>query len=76
MTDCVYASAVPGRWHFAKAPANRLAEIRHQGVIPDLVSEERAESVGNPCLDGGEIKTRETTLATRAMGFQQVAGLT
>jgi hypothetical protein len=27
-----------------------------QYVIPDLVSEERAESVGNPCLDIGDIK--------------------
>jgi hypothetical protein len=25
-------------------------------VIPDLVSEERAESVGNPCLDIGDSK--------------------
>jgi hypothetical protein len=27
-----------------------------QFVIPDLVSEERAESVGNPCLDGEGIR--------------------
>ena len=37
----------------------RLAEAQKKPVIPDLVSEERAESVGNPGLAGSQRRCRQ-----------------
>jgi hypothetical protein len=39
-----------------KPSVGKLAEPLNKAVIPDLVSEERAESVGNPCLDHAEVR--------------------
>jgi hypothetical protein len=59
-------------WRFADPSANPFAEASHQAVIPDLVSEERAESVGNPCLNVGCIKAGEEQPIPGAVAFRQV----
>jgi hypothetical protein len=60
------------RWRFADPSANRFAEASNEAVIPDLVSEERVESVGNPCLNVGRIKTGEEQPAPGTVAFRPV----
>jgi hypothetical protein len=39
--------------------------MKVKSVIPDLVSEERAESVGNPCLDTEVIRAGSITILSQ-----------
>jgi hypothetical protein len=57
MADCVEASLIPKARDLPEAPSLEIAGSATEVVIPDLVSEERAESVGNPCLALSAVKT-------------------